>query len=362
MNCSLLATRSISECSGHGVLCLKPEGVCQCDLGWSGTGDFWIQKGIYCDVNTSVITVMCIISIIVTSVSALLSLRYFAVRCIERKKFCSKVESKFLFPVMFLLYKLCIIFWAIVKISNGRNQPNIGSDLCLTISTSILSFFLFAGFVFFYFIVIGFLKDYLVDMNQTPISVIEKFEMNVTAISRFAWLIFPLGLIIFSVPSVGLAFPQYQKTFAKTFLIGTGVIGLIFITIISFSCRLLLVELYKHIKNVSGTSNESNDLKRVYDRLNISFKFMIIVCTTGCCGLIAFGCIDFLLSKTTYLLLILQITMPIVLALLLSTISRHQKNERVVPIDHSSNYFGPSTLYNPRKFSYKLPTFGNSAD
>ena len=54
MNCPIFPP--LPQCGGHGI-CNTLNGLCECDNGWTSRGDFFMSKGVNCNVNLTAIKI-----------------------------------------------------------------------------------------------------------------------------------------------------------------------------------------------------------------------------------------------------------------------------------------------------------------
>lgn len=262
------------------------------------------------------ITALSYVDICGSTICNLLLLRYFIVRCCAKKKlFFLSTDPKSLFPLFFLLHGIGDFIFAVLKVTSSE-RPLVGRDVSVTLVAVFLPVFCFCGLVLYYGVIINFLKGYSRIMKRERR---EKVDQKFAVLSRRCYLLIPMSFVPCILPLVGLGYPANAAIFGMAYLIGNGFLALCYGFLFNSALGFLLAELNTHLKERSG---DSDDIKLVYDRLQLAYligsgAFVFI----GFAYLI-FGSWYILLRKSSYLFLIIQITTHPLFTILILTVSR----------------------------------------
>ena len=122
----------------------------------------------------------------------------------------------------------------------------VGRDLGITLIAGCLPFFAQTGLVFYFFVVLKFLQKLgsVVSSDRNTLLVYQ-----LTYLRSVSLIIPPLSLFCTFLPSIGIAYPEYQNIFIQVYLIGNGCIAWLYGILTSLSLRYLLYELNNHVKN-----------------------------------------------------------------------------------------------------------------
>ena len=272
------------------------------------------------------------VNIIGSSICNLLLLRYFVVRIIAKKKlFFLSTDPKSVFPLFFLLHGIGDFIFSVLKIASPV-RPVVGRDVSITLMAVFLPVLCFCGLVLYYSVIINFLKGYSRIMRkESRDKVDQKFAI---LLKRSYWLP-PLSMLPCLLPLIGLGLPEYTTQFGMTYLIANGVLALLYGALFNFALGFLLQELDINLKERESDIG-SDDLRLVYSRLKAAYfagsgSFVMI----GFSYLI-FGSFQVLLRKSSYLILIIQITTHPVFTVLILTVS-HISHAPVFPLKVRSN-------------------------
>ena len=145
-------------------------------------------------------------------------------------------------------------------------------------------------------------------------------EKKLSFLSKLSWTIPPLSVLPSLLPLFGLGFPEYVPIFGMVYFLGSGLLALAYGLLFNFALGFLLQELRIHLEHKTGSS--SDDIYQIYGRLRTAYfagsaSFLII----GFSYLI-FGSWEVLLRKSSYLILIIQITVHPTFTVLILTVSR----------------------------------------
>ena len=218
-------------------------------------------------------------------------------------------------PFFFLLHGIGDTTFCILKLQ-PKNIPLVGKDVLLTIIAFICPMSMFSGLVLYYMVIINFLKSYSCMMSaESKVKVEQRFLKLL--ISSYA---IPIFLFLFAIsPCIGLSYPIYAKIFARIYLIGIGLISGYYGALYGLAFCFLVREIEIH---VSSSKDIGEDILLVLRRLKIAYYagtslFAMVMVSHLLCG-----CYDNLTTKSSYVLLIIQILSQLVVTTLILTISR----------------------------------------
>ena len=141
-----------------------------------------------------------------------------------------------------------------------------------------------------------------------------------------------LSFIASSAPCVGLFYISMQKGGAVIYLVGYGLIAAFYGVLFALALGFLTTEIKKHIAN---STMDCGDLTFVLWRLRAAYYAGSLFFTTALTAYLIFGVWDYLLRKSSYIFLVIQIACgPLVTALILSVsrISHVHRSHRSVPV------------------------------
>jgi hypothetical protein len=284
-----------------------------------GIGDY-SRDGIHCDLNMSAVKVLNIIDICVATICNLLILLYIVRECHKKKSpYFLSLNAKSLFPLLFLFYGIGVVIFNIIKlISEGKNT--IGYDEKITIIASLLPVFLFSGLILYFRLIIGFLNGYACMMSADSCN---KVKTRFAKLSFLSFFIPPFSLVICLIQSIGLLFPNSAEEIGMLYNIATAVNSLAFGIIFNHAVGFLLRELVIHIQNAAKGS--ADDISAVYKRLNIAYIVLWAVFSLNGTLFLIFGSSIYLLRRSTYMVLIIQIIISPTLTVLVMTVRSLKK-------------------------------------
>jgi hypothetical protein len=263
---------------------------------------------------------------------------YIFKECRRRNKlYFLSFQPKSLFPIFFLLHSLGDMVYNIIKL-NSNGVASIGNDVRITIVAMITPLVFFTGLVLYFRLIIGFLNGYARMMSKASA---EKVRTRFAFLSFLSLFIPPCSLAICLIQCIGLLFPDYENKFGMLYNIGVGILFLSYGIIFNHSVGFLLGELSVYIKNVSNVS--SNDIVVVYKRLRLVLMVGWVVFISGFIVSIIVGTSEFLLKRSVYLGIVMQIIMSpttTVMIMTVSTISRRESVNQINPDKSSLDSMG----------------------
>ena len=299
-------------------------------------GDFVQQSGLDCDINLGGLTALAYIDLVVALLCCAMILRYLIVRILRRKKnssICPSTYAEFfvartIFPYFFLLHSVGDLVFCVLKLYS-KEIPLVGTDIALTIVAAFCPVAIFCGLVLYYIVIINFLKGYAYMM--APESK-DKVDIRFHHLLTSSYSIPPLSIIAAFAPCVTLRYPEYQKGAGGMYLVGSGLIAAFYGTLYALALGFLITEIRLHIEN---SSLECKDLALVLWRLRAAYYSGAMLFSIALFSYGIFGAWDYLLRKSSYIFLIIQIACgPLVTALILSVsrISHFHRSIRSIPV------------------------------
>ena len=239
------------------------------------------------------------------------------------------------------------ITFTTMKILN-QDGNLVGRDIGITIVAAGLPFFAQVGLVFYFFVVLNCLSGYgnIVGAERN-----QKLIHQLKYLRSVSYIIPGLSLFCKIIPSIGIAYPEYQNDFIYIYLIGNGLIAWLYGVLATMALRFLLVELKNHINSFPQSSE---DLKSVVQRL--TYAYYVIGGMSFAIGAtyVMFGASEFWRRKCTYLFIFQQITCPPAATILILTVSRLSNTDRNVTMKQ----FLKSVQYSSKGISFhKLNVF-----
>jgi hypothetical protein len=224
-------------------------------------------------------------------------------------------------PWIFLFQLWTEVAFAIMKLIR-REEKLVGKDLLATLLGNIALTSAFLGLGVYFLVILNILKSFA-DM------LVENRRIRV--MEYFATLKILCGLIpIISFISsysvvIGVRYPKLQRTLVLASMITYGFLSLFFGYLIASAIMYLRRELVKHITIFEQTSE---GVRLVLKRLTVAYYMLLVM--TFLIGISFFMfCPDYMLRKSSYLVLWLLISWPPASTVLILTVS-HVSN-RVEP-------------------------------
>lgn len=287
----------------------------------TGVGDFAWEAGIDCDISIAAVTALSYIDLIVASTCNVLIVRYLAVRLLDRStSFCSSFnQARGILPYFFLVHGLGDVIFCLLNLYTHRNlelMPIVGTDISITIIACICPLSIFCGLTLYYVVIINFLKGYAVMMSPSSRDKVHSRFGNLLLASYSI----PLGAFVGSAaPFVGLAHPGERKLTAQIYLIGIGLIAAIYGSLYALAFGFLLKEIRLHMLT---STMINHDIKLVLSRLRAAYYAGSMLFFTAFIAYFICGVSDYLLRKSSYVFLIIQIACHPFVTVLILTVSR----------------------------------------
>ena len=246
-----------------------------------------------------------------------LIIRFLCIRNIGRKWRRPTLNSKTLFPWIFLLAMANQIIFAVAKIIH-QEQQIVGRDLFVTGLAALLPSTAQAGVVLYFFVVIKCLNTY-----STMIADGDKLLRYFALLRNIGALIPPLSLFFSIMPIFSIYYPKLGKAMTLSYLIGNGMLSWCHGIITCLAISKLVVELTRHVKSLPSTSG---DLLVVIKRLRLAYYAIIATTFTIGFSYFAFGVSEYLLRKSSYLFIYQQLTCAPASTVLILTVSKIPTN------------------------------------
>jgi hypothetical protein len=226
------------------------------------------------------------------------------------------------------------IFYLVLKIIYEDKQI-IGKDTYITIAGCFFPIFGQFGMVFYFLIIIKFLKSYITIMSsERRDRISSRFALLIT----ICWMILPLSFIFGIMPVIGLQHPKHSHMLGMIFLIGIGTNAWLYGMLTSSALRDVLIELNK---DINSFQQSSRDLKLVLLRLTIAYYAIIFNAFSVGFVAILFGVYEYLTRRFTFMIILSAFFCSITLTLMILTVSK-------IPIIKDNNEEGISCWKNQR--------------
>ena len=266
-----------------------------------------------------------------TTLCILLILRYLLIRSLEKKTlFYISSDPKTIFPWIFLLQLWLQIAFASIKLGDPADQL-LGRDLVISILCESTLFLAFLGLVIYFLVILKFLKsftDMLIEDRRDKIS--EHFSM----LRKVCLIIPPLSFIFSFIVVAGINYPEYYKIFQLINLIGDGSLTLFYGFLTTSALSYLRKELSLHLTNFPQSSDE---IRLVLKRLTLAYYMLLIMSFLMGVSYFIF-CTDYMLRKSTYLIIWLDTSWPPAATILILTVSRISSRVKPEKIGPNASY------------------------
>jgi hypothetical protein len=280
--------------------------------------------------------------------------RFLVVRSVQKTTLCYiSSDPKHIFPWIFLFQLWTQVAFAITKIMH-RTDELVGKTLLASLFVEISVSLAFVGLVVYFFVILKFLRSFA-DMlvEERRIRVIEYFA----TLKILCGFIPILCLISSFMVVVGISYPDHQKTLALASLSADGFLTLLYGYLITSALKYLRRELVNHITVFPQTSD---GVRLVLKRLTLAYYILIIMSFLMGISYFIF-CTDYMLRKSTYLILWLHFSWPPVSTALILTVSQISHRVEPAEVDPGSvSESGSCNVYlaenqNPHQNPYSKP-------
>jgi hypothetical protein len=143
--CVILAPQ-LTSCS-HGV-CNNSTGICNCNKGWSGVGDYiYYSENMDCDLNDDAINKLNIITLVFGCIVVCSFLNYFSrleLTYSMEENLGILYQPRIMYRILFLINSICICIVSVLKLIDPVFY-RIGFEIAVTIAQAI------AGTLYTYF-------------------------------------------------------------------------------------------------------------------------------------------------------------------------------------------------------------------
>jgi hypothetical protein len=292
---------------------------------------FALIEGSDCGGKYSQSEILWYFTMVLTTLSMLPPLRLLYIRFMQKRVlWVFTYDVKYLFPPSILFTLMVFDVFAILKIIY-RNEILIGRDIVISLVCTFAPILTMVCLVMYFLIVLNFLRGLTVSMAPAiGNKVIKRFNLLAIRILFIA----PLFIISCVLPLLGIPLPKYRNVFAKVYFIGMGVTLTIYCSLLLNAFGFLLKELSNHI---GSFAQSDHDIKTVYNRLRLAYYCIAFNCQPVAFSYFMFGFWDYLLTKTTYLVVFHLCGCALGSTVLILTISEIPRASRILPFAPPSN-------------------------
>jgi hypothetical protein len=276
-----------------------------------------------CDINETSTTVLTCGVLVSTLCCIALISRYLLVRSIQQRTLCYITsEPKTIFPWIFFIQLWSQVAFASTKLM--YRSELVGKTLLATLFCEMTTIFAFLGLAVYFLVILKFLRSFahlLVEDRRNR--VVEFFA----TLRIFCGLIPLLIFMASSMVVVGIRYQEQQKILAVSSLCTNGSMTLFYGFLTTSALRYLRKELRDHVKVFTQSSD---GVRLVLTRLTWAYYMLLVMSFLMGISYFIF-CTDYLLRKSSYLVIWLQLSWPPASTILILTVS--QISNRVEPSD-----------------------------
>jgi hypothetical protein len=298
---------------------------------FAGFGDFATVDGIDCDINKTSMKILYSAEVLSTSFCIILILRYLMIRSIEKKTlFYISADPKTMFPWVFLLQLWLQIAFASLKLADPADQL-VGRNMIITILCESTLFLAFLGLAIYFFVILKFLKsftDMLIEDRR------DKITEHFATLRMLCPMIPPMSFIFSFIVVIGINYPEHYKIFQLINLIGDGSLTLFYGFLTTSALSFLRQELSLHLTNFPQSSDE---IRLVLKRLTLAYYMLLVMSILMGVSYFIF-CTDYMLRKSTYLIIWLDTSWPPAATILILTVSRISSRVKPEKIGPNASY------------------------
>ena len=249
--------------------------------------------------------------------------RFLLIRSFQKSTLCYiSSDPKMILPWIFLFQNWSEVAFVVTKLIHGTDEL-VGKNILITFFGVVALTSAFLGLGVYFLVILNILKSFA-DMlvEDRRIRLIEYFA----TLKILCCLIPIISLISSYMVIIGIKYPEYLKQLVLASLIAYGLISLFFGYLIASAIMYLRRELVNHIKVFHHTSD---GVRMVLNRLTVAYYMLLVM--TFLIGISFFiFCPDYMLRKSTYLILWLLISWPPNSTVLILTVSRI--SNRIEPV------------------------------
>lgn len=317
--------KGVATCSGHGSCIMD---LCVCLHPWTSQGDFELEIGYDCDINTTVIIAFAIISLFSSILEIAVATRN--IYCMPSYTYRTITEPKSIVTICFLVSGIGGILYSIGKIMDPIFHvvgPNSGLAVCGYILFECAGF---CGWAWFAQVIGEFLRQSAkIFSAQSQNDLRSNIDLVCKYISGISTL--PMLLIIFPIAVV--VKPEYGDDFVVGTLIWTGVLISIIGGPVVFVIHSFINEIGKYLVN---TSDPPSDIVKVYKQMRILYVFCLSFVLLVLPTCILFASWSYLRRKSTYLLSLILFGKSPCEVLVLIFLTKRRKHASVQIQDQSA--------------------------
>ena len=191
----------------------------------------------------------------------------------------------------------------------------------MTIVAAFLPILCYCGLALYYNVIMKFLKGYSCMMSPESR---QKVDLRFASLLSKTYLIPPLSIIPCVLPLFSIRFPEHVTELGKAYLVGNGFLVICLGAFFYFALGFLLQELSSYLKT---SATAADDIIIVYNRLRLAHRVGTSAFAIIGISYTFFGSREYLLRKSSYLLLIIQISTHPTFTVLILTVSQvcHRK-------------------------------------
>jgi hypothetical protein len=269
--------------------------------------------------------------VISTSLCILLILRYLMIRSIEKKAlFYFTSDPKTIFPWVFLLQLWLQIAFASLKLADPAVQL-VGRNILITILCESTLFLAFLGLAIYFYVILKFLKSFTDMLTEDRR---EKISEHFAVLRTLCPMIPPLSFVFSFIVVIGIRYPEHYKVFQLINLIGDGSLTLFYGLLTTSALRFLRNELSLHLASFPQSSDE---IRLVLKRLTLAYYMLLVMSFLMGISYFIF-CTDYMLRKSTYLIIWLDTSWPPAATILILTVSRISSRVKPEKIGPNASY------------------------
>jgi hypothetical protein len=258
---------------------------------------------IQCDVYITCAYILDSTCVAICLASALIILWVAINHCAREKVSYSTVlkhKSKHLYPLTFLIG---IIFDLAICIGNLMCKERLSGTTPSTMFGPFFVFFSQFGLILYFFVILKFLRScggYGSENNTV--------DMMTQLLASMAYCIPPASFCCCFIVSFGIHYPRFQNEFIKVYIVGGGLLALLFGSLITYAFRFVLIYLDDHISNFDQVSYE---IQSIYKRLKHAYYICGSISAIVGIACVSFGASSYLWNRSNYLFIFMRKVLPI---------------------------------------------------
>jgi hypothetical protein len=167
------------------------------------------------------------------------------------------------------------------------------------------------GLILYFFVILNFLRSCGGHVTENI-----TIDMMTQHLASMAYCIPPGSFCCCFIPYFYLVFPGFQNEFLSVYIIGNGLLALLFGFLITYAFRFVLKYLEDHISHFDQVSYE---IRSIYNRLKRAYYICAIISAIVGIILVAFGSSSYLWKRSNYVFIFMRIVIPICGTILVKT-------------------------------------------